>query len=90
MVILLRFGLEDRQARTLEEVGKEFNVSESGSVRLKLRCYSSCAIPAEPGNSKTTWNKLARHRRHKEGPEEVTRALVDLLSSHKRPAISIV
>ena len=50
MVILLRFGLEDRQARTLEEVGKEFNVSESGSVRLKLRCYSSCAIPAEAEN----------------------------------------
>ena len=36
-VLTLRFGLEDGRARTLEEVGKEFNVLVSVSDRLRQR-----------------------------------------------------
>jgi RNA polymerase primary sigma factor len=42
-VLQLRFGLEDDRARTLEEVGKEFNVSRErirqieGKALRKLR-----------------------------------------------------
>ena len=36
-VIVLRFGLEDGHPRTLEEVGKEFNVTESVFVRSRRR-----------------------------------------------------
>ena len=46
-VLRLRFGLDDGRARTLEEVGKEFNVTESVSVRLKQKHLENCAIQAE-------------------------------------------
>lgn len=36
-VIVLRFGLEDGHPRTLEEVGKEFNVTRSASARSRQR-----------------------------------------------------
>ena len=36
-VIVLRFGLEDGHPRTLEEVGKEFNVTRSVSARLRRK-----------------------------------------------------
>ena len=45
-VLRLRFGLEDGRPRTLEEVGKEFNVTVSVSARLRPRPCASCAIPA--------------------------------------------
>jgi len=34
-VLQLRFGLEDGRPRTLEEVGQEFGVTASGSVRSR-------------------------------------------------------
>ena len=46
-VLRLRFGLDDGRARTLEEVGKEFSVTESVSVRLKQKHLENCAIQAE-------------------------------------------
>lgn len=49
-VLTLRFGLEDGRARTLEEVGKEFNVTRSVSVRLKQRHSVNCVIQAEAAN----------------------------------------
>ena len=36
-VIVLRFGLEDGHPRTLEEVGKEFNVTKSVSARSRRK-----------------------------------------------------
>ena len=45
-VLTLRFGLEDGRARTLEEVGKEFNVS----VRSRQRHCANCVIRAEAAN----------------------------------------
>ena len=44
-VLRLRFGLDDGRARTLEEVGKEFNVT-SVSVRLRQRLFVSSVIQA--------------------------------------------
>ena len=44
-VLTLRFGLEDGRARTLEEVGKEFNVT-----RERIRRCASCVIRAEAAN----------------------------------------
>ena len=50
-VLRLRFGLDDGRARTLEEVGKEFNVTPvSGSGRLRQRPCASCVIPAGAGS----------------------------------------
>ena len=45
-VLCLRFGLEDGRARTLEEVGKEFNVTRepeaAGLSGLRRKPCSSC------------------------------------------------
>ena len=46
-VLRLRFGLDDGRPRTLEEVGRQFSVTGSGSARLRQRPCASCAIPAE-------------------------------------------
>ena len=43
----LRFGLEDGRPRTLEEVGKEFNVTRERIRRLRQKRFESCAIQAE-------------------------------------------
>lgn len=47
-VLTLRFGLEDGRARTLEEVGKEFNVTRERIRQIEWQKRSvSFAIPAE-------------------------------------------
>lgn len=45
-VLRLRFGLDDGRARTLEEVGKEFNVT-----RERIRQIEAKALPAPPSES---------------------------------------
>ena len=49
-VLTLRFGLEDGRARTLEEVGKEFNVTRERIRQIEARRCASCAIRAEAAN----------------------------------------
>ena len=49
-VLTLRFGLEDGRARTLEEVGKEFNVTRERSVRSKQKRSANFVIQAEAAN----------------------------------------
>ena len=49
-VLRLRFGLDDGRARTLEEVGKEFNVTRAGdrrkpAGRCGMRSWISAGIP---------------------------------------------
>lgn len=46
-VLTLRFGLEDGRARTLEEVGKEFNVTRERIRQIEAKRSVSFAIPAE-------------------------------------------
>ncbi len=43
-VLELRFGLNDGTPRTLEEVGKEFNVRVNASARLKRRPFANSSI----------------------------------------------
>ena len=45
-VLRLRFGLEDGRPRTLEEVGKEFNVTRERIRQIEAKACASCAIPA--------------------------------------------
>ena len=46
-VLRLRFGLDDSRARTLEEVGKEFNVKqENVSVRSKQKALRKLRHPS--------------------------------------------
>ena len=49
-VLTLRFGLEDGRARTLEEVGKEFNVTRERIRQIEARRCASCVIRAEAAN----------------------------------------
>jgi RNA polymerase primary sigma factor len=45
-VILLRFGLEDGQARTLEEVGKEFNVTRERIRQIEAKAIRKLRHPS--------------------------------------------
>ena len=45
-VLRLRFGLDDGRARTLEEVGKEFNVTRERIRQIEQKLCASCVIPA--------------------------------------------
>ena len=56
-VLTLRFGLEDGRARTLEEVGKEFNVTRERIRQIEPRRSESSDIQAEVKNLRTIWNK---------------------------------
>jgi len=43
-VLQLRFGLEDGRSRNLEEVGREFGVTQERIRQIELRRYVSCGI----------------------------------------------
>ena len=46
-VLRLRFGLDDGRARTLEEVGKEFNVTRERIRQIEAKAcllYTSCSV----------------------------------------------
>lgn len=45
-VLRLRFGLDDGRARTLEEVGKEFNVTRERIRQIEAKLSASSVIPA--------------------------------------------
>ena len=45
-VLRLRFGLEDGRPRTLEEVGKEFNVTRERIRQIEAKSPASYATPA--------------------------------------------
>ena len=49
-VLTLRFGLEDGRARTLEEVGKEFNVTRERIRQIEAKALRNCVIQAEAAN----------------------------------------
>ena len=54
-VLSLRFGLEDGHPRTLEEVGKEFNVTRERIRQIERRRCENCAIRAAAKNSRIFW-----------------------------------
>ena len=45
-VLLLRFGLEDGRARTLEEVGKEFNVTRERIRQIEAKALRKLRHPS--------------------------------------------
>ena len=45
-VIALRFGLEDGQARTLEELGKEFNVTRERVRQIEAKALRKLRHPS--------------------------------------------
>ncbi len=49
-VLQLRFGLEDGRSRTLEEVGREFNVTRERIRQIEAKALEK--IQAHPGISK--------------------------------------
>lgn len=49
-VLKLRFGIEDGRTRTLEEVGKEFNVTRTYPARSRQR---PCGSSRHPSRSKS-------------------------------------
>ena len=54
-VLALRFGLLDGKPHTLEEVGKDFQVTRSASARLKPRRCANCGIRPGAGSCVTFW-----------------------------------
>ena len=58
-VLRLRFGLEDGRPRTLEEVGKEFNVTRERIRQIEARRCVSCATPAVPRSCAISWTDAA-------------------------------
>ena len=52
-VLRLRFGIEDGRTRTLEEVGKEFNVTRERIRQIEAKACASCAIPRARKSSRT-------------------------------------
>ena len=56
-VLRLRYGLDDGKARTLEEVGKEFNVT-----RERIRQIEAKAL-REARSSRISWNKIRKTHR---------------------------
>ena len=56
-VVSMRFGLTDGQPKTLDEIGKVYGVTRSGSARSSPRPCPSCATRRGPRSSATTWTK---------------------------------
>ena len=52
-VLQLRFGLEDGRARTLEEVGKEFNVTRERIRQIEAKALRKLRHPSRVGSSRT-------------------------------------
>ncbi|MCF0230820.1 MAG: sigma-70 family RNA polymerase sigma factor, partial [Enterococcus sp.] len=52
MVIALRFGLEDGHPRTLEEVGREFNVTRERIRQIESKTLSKLRHPNKSGRLK--------------------------------------
>ena len=46
MVLKLRFGLEDGRSRTLEEVGKEFNVTRERIRQIEAKALRKLRHPS--------------------------------------------
>ena len=60
-VLRLRFGLDDGRARTLEEVGKEFNVTRERIRQIEAKALRKLRHPSRSKKLKITWiSKLAQ------------------------------
>src|SRR5487761_641071 len=62
-VLQLRFGLEDGRARTLEEVGKEFNVTRERIRQIEAKALRKLRHPSRPRKLKANLEQGSRGRR---------------------------
>ena len=56
-VLTLRFGLEDGRARTLEEVGKEFNVTRERIRQIEAKALRKLKHPTRSKRLKDFFDK---------------------------------
>ena len=56
-VLRLRFGLDDGRARTLEEVGKEFNVTRERIRQIEAKALRKLRHPSRSRKLRTFWSK---------------------------------
>ena len=56
-VLQLRFGLEDGRARTLEEVGREFNVTRERIRQIEAKALRKLRHPGAPASCATSWSR---------------------------------
>ena len=54
-IIKLRYGIGDGYTYTLEEVGRIFQVTESGCARWSPRRSASCSTPCDASGSRASW-----------------------------------
>ena len=59
-VLTLRFGLEDGRARTLEEVGKEFNVTRERIRQIEAKALRKLRHPSRSRKLKSGVRILSR------------------------------
>ena len=57
-VLRLRFGLDDGRARTLEEVGKEFNVTRERIRQIEAKALRKLRHPSRSKKLKDYLNKI--------------------------------
>ena len=60
-VLRLRFGLDDGRARTLEEVGKEFNVTRERIRQIEAKALRKLRHPSRSRKLKDIWIKRYPH-----------------------------
>ena len=56
-VLTLRFGLTDGYSRTLEEVGKQFNVTRERIRQIEAKALRKLRHPTVCGSSKASWSQ---------------------------------
>ena len=71
-VLQLRFGLEDGRARTLEEVGKEFNVTRERIRQIEAKALRKLRHPSRVAEAQGLPGVGARHPPSASMPEFVT------------------
>ncbi len=61
-VLRLRFGLDDGKARTLEEVGREFNVTRERIRQIEAKALRKLRHPSRSKSSRTFSTDCKRKR----------------------------
>ena len=90
-VLQLRFGLEDGRARTLEEVGKEFNVTRERIRQIEAKALRKLRHPSPlAASSRTTWSKHARRVASRRERHLSRRPARPAGSARRRPALLLL
>ena len=69
-VLKLRFGLEDGRSRTLEEVGKEFDVTRERIRQIEAKALRKLRHPSRSKKEKIFWIEAVRYIDEMKSPDE--------------------